>query len=354
MRRVLKPIAFGILIFLPVPFGNSFYEQLGLFAFVVGIAYYNLVIYVYLLTERRYKQKTLNQLAKDAAEGKAQGPFAVYLRPFKERFYVSTEGTDAYSTSLFIGSSSTKIFNSSTNNILELESYLAQTFYKVWSVVGLGHPHRGYFSFGPGFIRVKDDEWKELVTALLEGCEAIFVVPSNREGTLWELTQLSENPHWLKKMVFFMPHFDAQLFNSIQRSAGIARVFRRLQDVDLTKSLRGAKSLQSMLDEASRYAFWNWLALRAAKNRSALLRRKLKKKWETARRAAQKLGFSFPKYSDDGKLFLMKPNGKALEIGTMGNLRDKQFRTLIEKRLKKLKERDDWPEEEVPEINVAD
>jgi hypothetical protein len=68
-------------------------------------------------------------------------------------------------------------------------------------LIALGKPGE---AFGAGRLKSSNKDWKEDAAALIEGSDFLFVVPSNREGTMWELQQIMEKKI-LHHCIFLMP-----------------------------------------------------------------------------------------------------------------------------------------------------
>jgi hypothetical protein len=83
----------------------------------------------------------------------------------------------------------------------DIETLLERAVHKSGVLVALGQPGE---MIGAGRVLVAEEEWKEQFEVLARNAEGIFVIPSHRTGTAWEIGWLHEN-HLLGKCIFVMP-----------------------------------------------------------------------------------------------------------------------------------------------------
>lgn len=83
----------------------------------------------------------------------------------------------------------------------ELESFLALALQKNGPLVGLGLPGE---NIGAARIRVEDADWKADIQQLLTHATGVLLLPSDHEGTKWEIEFLQKE-NLLQKTVFIMP-----------------------------------------------------------------------------------------------------------------------------------------------------
>ena len=84
---------------------------------------------------------------------------------------------------------------------MDLETILAYSLSRVSPVIALGHPGE---HIGAGRIKTSDEHWQEEIMRLIDNATLIFIIPSHREGTLWEIKNLSQGKY-LSKTIFIMP-----------------------------------------------------------------------------------------------------------------------------------------------------
>lgn len=127
--------------------------------------------------------------------GEPVEPFTLYLRPFAS--------TDA------IAEQAVRTIRPTTGGLivstdrLEFEGEIERALRKHGPVVALGAPleHRG-----AGRIAVSDDSWQEAIARLMQAARLIVLLPSPREGTLWEVDQLIDGGHLGKTLVIDPPN----------------------------------------------------------------------------------------------------------------------------------------------------
>jgi hypothetical protein len=105
--------------------------------------------------------------------------FALYLRPFKV--------TDNVPTSL--------------PGFLDFEGLLEDALRDTIPLFALGHPMETY---GAGRILTDDASWQKKIIPMMEEAQTIFIIPSDRPGTLWEIEHIFQN-NLIEKCVFIMP-----------------------------------------------------------------------------------------------------------------------------------------------------
>jgi hypothetical protein len=83
----------------------------------------------------------------------------------------------------------------------DFETLFAYSLKGYLPIIALGQPGE---HLGAGRIETQDDDWQALASDLIERADCIYIIPSNRPGTLWEMKYLKEN-HLLDKTIFIMP-----------------------------------------------------------------------------------------------------------------------------------------------------
>jgi len=118
--------------------------------------------------------------------------FYLYLRPF--------DSTNAYK----ITSSHLNVFSFEyweRDGFDDIERLIARALRPTAYFIALGKPneHRG-----AARILTTEENWQDAVSKLSKQAKLIFILPSFRPGTYWELKNLLRNG-WLEKTIFFMP-----------------------------------------------------------------------------------------------------------------------------------------------------
>jgi len=119
-------------------------------------------------------------------------PFFLYLRPFDttNSFVINQGHLNFFSFERW-----------ERDGFDDLERVLSRTLKPTAPLIGLGHPgeHRG-----AGRVEVTEVEWKDKVADLARAAEFIFAIPSYHEGTLWQLSFISQEK-LIEKCIFIMP-----------------------------------------------------------------------------------------------------------------------------------------------------
>lgn len=84
----------------------------------------------------------------------------------------------------------------------DLETLLAHLVEPWAPLIGLGTPGE---QLGAGRLESSDPTWRDQVVQLSAAAQRIFLLPSNRPGTAWELDHIAPRPHLLAKPVFIVP-----------------------------------------------------------------------------------------------------------------------------------------------------
>ena len=81
---------------------------------------------------------------------------------------------------------------------------------------------------GAGRVDVPDDRWQEAFTLMARSAHAIFLLPSERDGTYWEIDFLTCEPALLDRTVFLVPPplFKGKIF-AVERDPGTRPVASR-------------------------------------------------------------------------------------------------------------------------------
>jgi hypothetical protein len=83
----------------------------------------------------------------------------------------------------------------------EIETIIQHNLERIGPVMALG-ANRGPLSRQAPRIDVAGQQWQPKVSALLDKCGYIVIIPADTPGTLWELDQIVGNPDYLYKSIF--------------------------------------------------------------------------------------------------------------------------------------------------------
>src|SRR5262245_9597594 len=115
--------------------------------------------------------------------------FALYLRPFRVTGNLPTSLPGAHYT------------ESQFEGVLDFEGLLEDALRDTLPLVALGRPMETY---GAGRILTDDLTWQTKIIEMMQAAQTIFVIPSNRPGTLWEVEHILQN-NLIEKCLFIMP-----------------------------------------------------------------------------------------------------------------------------------------------------
>jgi hypothetical protein len=153
----------------------------------------------------QYERKQQNIRDQKASRIAASGirpnePFFIYLRPF-----VTTNRFRLSKSKLPIPTLE-EVWE--RDGYDDLERILARTLTPTASFLAIGQPgeHRG-----AGRIPAEETNWKSKVERLVQWCDLVFIIPSHREGTFWEIQQLIEKER-LPDCIFIMPPSQSTFF----------------------------------------------------------------------------------------------------------------------------------------------
>src|SRR5215469_2700534 len=120
--------------------------------------------------------------------------FSLFLRPFSVTRKLPVQNPYKSVGNLWAGA----VGESYT---IDIETLLADAFKPETPLIGLGRPGE---AIGVGRIDTSEAQWKSEIEKLASAAQSIFVIPSDHEGTKWEINYLISN-HLLSKTVFVMP-----------------------------------------------------------------------------------------------------------------------------------------------------
>ena len=110
--------------------------------------------------------------------------FTLYLRPFASTDEIQAQEIPAV---LHATQGFSTLALSATSAKFELERQIERSVRHIGPLVALGAPLE---HLGAGRIPVSDDSWREAINLLMENARLIFLLPSSREGTLWEVNRI--------------------------------------------------------------------------------------------------------------------------------------------------------------------
>lgn len=136
--------------------------------------------------------------------------FALFLRPFSTTRKLSVRNPYKSLGFLWPGAPA------ESDNI-DIETLLSDAFHSENPLIGLGKPGE---AVGVGRIAIEGSEWQRAIQTLAQAAQSIFVIPSDHDGTRWELDYLREQ-NLLSKSVFVMPpNASDQIIHDWERSRG--------------------------------------------------------------------------------------------------------------------------------------
>ncbi|MEM0986858.1 MAG: hypothetical protein AAGJ32_11470 [Pseudomonadota bacterium] len=148
---------------------------------------------------RKTEQHRRDLRARDVFDAVRTGtqtePFILYLRPF-----VSTDALAGRRlTAVRVGRG--MVVN---EDRLEIESEIEAALRPIAPLVALGQPleHEG-----AGRIAVPETQWQDAIAALMQQAALIILLPSPRNGTLWEIDQLIDGGYLAKTLILDPPNY---------------------------------------------------------------------------------------------------------------------------------------------------
>ena len=104
---------------------------------------------------------------------------------------------------------------------VDFETAIAYNLAPMLPMIALGDPGE---AVGAGRILTTDEHWKQEILRLVEHSSLIMLIPSSREGTMWEIATLKET-NYFDKTIFAMPPevpFDGGSYSSDWNEAAAA------------------------------------------------------------------------------------------------------------------------------------
>ncbi|MEW8050052.1 MAG: hypothetical protein AB2809_06700 [Candidatus Thiodiazotropha sp.] len=144
------------------------------------------------------KHKRVQSLAESKTQ-EIPSNLVMYLRPFDStnKYFINTDWMNVFSE-----------YGLSYDASDDIEMFISKSLERKYEFVALGKPgeHRG-----AGRILVNENDWKEQVERLAKGSLFILIIPSHKEGTLWEIEMIINND-LLDKTIFIIPPLNGVLY----------------------------------------------------------------------------------------------------------------------------------------------
>ena len=171
---------------------------LSVFYFPVGAILWILAVRDCWIAQIVFRQRARDAFAASVfgqlQSGRKPPAFSLYLRPFNFTGQAAT--ADLLAGALQQGAGTASRYLSKI--AFDLEAPLMRATAGVAPLVCLGQP---LDHIGAGRILVPDEGWKEAIHLLMAQADCIFIIPSTRPGTLWEIDSMVETGT-IKKCVF--------------------------------------------------------------------------------------------------------------------------------------------------------
>lgn len=172
---------------LPFFWAASWFFSLTILFFPVGAFLWVVVVRDCWIAQIIFRQRARDAFAAGVFEqlrsGRKPQAFSLYLRPFNFTGQAATTDLLAGTLQQRAGTASRYL----SKIAFDLEAPLAKATAGVAPLVCLGRP---LDHFGAGRILVPDEGWKEAIQLLIDAADCIFIIPSTRPGTLWEIASL--------------------------------------------------------------------------------------------------------------------------------------------------------------------
>jgi hypothetical protein len=179
----------------------------ALLAFFLAVGYAVTIPWLYQRVRRREQERY--QRSRDlraaatlaAVESGApgeHGPYSVWLRPFNStgRCWVIAKSRKAGKRDEPARDAGYHV------NVTDIETMLATAMEPIAPLVALGTSGE---QVGAGRVEVPGDRWQDTFAVLARSAHAIFLLPSQRAGTRWEIDFLLRERGLLDRVVFIVP-----------------------------------------------------------------------------------------------------------------------------------------------------
>lgn len=126
----------------------------------------------------------------------------------------------------------------------DLETILSMALEPTFRLVALGRPGE---QVGAGRIPSTNETWKDNFLALARNAQGIFILPSQRKGTKWELDQIWQSEELLGKTIFLVPPVNDEYADNHIFEDGAKENASQLADLDFRSSIKRYLSIASKL-----------------------------------------------------------------------------------------------------------
>jgi hypothetical protein len=172
-------------------YGSELFTPIGV---AIVIAVFGWLIHA---GETRIAQRARDRMSAEilnAVQGNQAPRYFLYLRPFFLTGRMTLQNQEHGAVPLLVN-------YYSEPETIDFETKLERAIRNFGLLIALGQPGE---VVGAGRLRVSEDEWKGRFQELARSAAGIFVVPSHRTGTKWEIEWL-QNHSYLSKCIFVMP-----------------------------------------------------------------------------------------------------------------------------------------------------
>ncbi|MET9634469.1 hypothetical protein ABZX92_44145 [Lentzea sp. NPDC006480] len=172
----------------------------------LGLSVYVGVAYVYYHDVRGREQLRIQVRRDERAErvladlrgGRESRGHSVWLRSFQ-----STGRVRVIARSKYVKLKNEDVSKGGLHVYLgDFETMLAEAVEHVAPLIALGESGE---QIGAGRVRTREEDWREVFTLLTTSAHTIYLMPSLRPGTQWELDQVLMTPDLLRRCVFVLP-----------------------------------------------------------------------------------------------------------------------------------------------------
>lgn len=118
--------------------------------------------------------------------GQTPPPYVLYLRPFASTGRINMTDHAGAPTAMLAVNTPTH----GPSERLELERQIQRSTGGIGPLIALGAPVE---HLGAGRIQAPDSDWRAVIIALMRHARLILLLPSSRDGTLWEIGTLFDN-----------------------------------------------------------------------------------------------------------------------------------------------------------------
>ena len=169
-------------------------------ALCVGVVFAQLFYELEGWFEQRGRDLRAANIFDTLKAGSAVDDFVLYLRPFASTDQISETHANVVPIRGGVGAPTAHLVG---EDRLEFEAVIETALGKFGPLIALGEPME---HMGAGRIKVTDETWQEAVRLLLDKARLVVLLPSSREGTLWEVDQILASDVKAKTLVIDPPN----------------------------------------------------------------------------------------------------------------------------------------------------